>query len=140
MKYIATYNPQLKGRLGMKLYERLVQNVRARCLMRCSANDVFFRQNESGLSLPVTPSSHGASTIRTISHGSTPKYLNTRGSTTFLPIFRVIQQRMSARIEPRSDGERWIQRTRISILALRRRCVEKRCPLKEASHATLHCI
>ncbi|KAF8497250.1 hypothetical protein F5888DRAFT_1831648 [Russula emetica] len=26
MKYIATYNPQLKGRLGMKLYERLVEN------------------------------------------------------------------------------------------------------------------
>ncbi|KAH9999128.1 hypothetical protein BJV77DRAFT_660782 [Russula vinacea] len=26
MKYIATYNPLLKGRLGMKLYERLVQN------------------------------------------------------------------------------------------------------------------
>lgn len=29
MKYIATYNPQPKGRLGMKLYERLVENVRA---------------------------------------------------------------------------------------------------------------
>jgi hypothetical protein len=27
MKYIATYNPQLKGRLGTKLYERLVENV-----------------------------------------------------------------------------------------------------------------
>ena len=27
MKYIATYNPQLRGRLGMKLYERLVENV-----------------------------------------------------------------------------------------------------------------
>jgi hypothetical protein len=29
MKYIATYNPQPKGRLGIKLYERLVENVRA---------------------------------------------------------------------------------------------------------------
>jgi hypothetical protein len=29
MKYIATYNPQHKGRLGTKLYERLVENVRA---------------------------------------------------------------------------------------------------------------
>jgi len=29
MKYIATYNPQPKGRLGMKLYEKLVENVRA---------------------------------------------------------------------------------------------------------------
>ncbi len=27
MKYIATYNPQPKGRLGTKLYERLVENV-----------------------------------------------------------------------------------------------------------------
>jgi hypothetical protein len=27
MKYIATYNPQIKGRLGIKLYERLVENV-----------------------------------------------------------------------------------------------------------------
>jgi hypothetical protein len=27
MKYIATYNPRPKGRLGMKLYERLVENV-----------------------------------------------------------------------------------------------------------------
>ena len=27
MKYIAAYNPQLKGRLGMKIYERLVENV-----------------------------------------------------------------------------------------------------------------
>ena len=27
MKYIATYNPLLKGRLGTKLYERLVENV-----------------------------------------------------------------------------------------------------------------
>ncbi|KAH8985997.1 hypothetical protein EDB86DRAFT_2311924 [Lactarius hatsudake] len=26
MKYIATYNPQPKGRLGIKLYERLVEN------------------------------------------------------------------------------------------------------------------
>ncbi|KAI0003418.1 hypothetical protein BJV74DRAFT_813765 [Russula compacta] len=26
MKYIATYNPQLRGRLGKKLYERLVEN------------------------------------------------------------------------------------------------------------------
>lgn len=29
MKYIATYNPQQKGRLGKKLYEKLVENVRA---------------------------------------------------------------------------------------------------------------
>lgn len=29
MKYIATYNPQPKGRLGKKLYEKLVENVRA---------------------------------------------------------------------------------------------------------------
>ena len=29
MKYIATYKPQPKGRLGMKLYEKLVENVRA---------------------------------------------------------------------------------------------------------------
>ncbi len=27
MKFIATYNPQTKGRLGTKLYERLVENV-----------------------------------------------------------------------------------------------------------------
>ena len=27
MKYIATYNPLPKGRLGTKLYERLVENV-----------------------------------------------------------------------------------------------------------------
>jgi len=29
MKYIATYNPHPKGRLGKKLYEKLVENVRA---------------------------------------------------------------------------------------------------------------
>ena len=27
LKYIATYRPQPKGRLGIKLYERLVENV-----------------------------------------------------------------------------------------------------------------
>ena len=27
MKFIATYNPSTKGRLGMKLYEKLVANV-----------------------------------------------------------------------------------------------------------------
>jgi hypothetical protein len=27
MKYIATYNPQRRGRLGIKLYEKLIENV-----------------------------------------------------------------------------------------------------------------
>ncbi len=37
MKYIATYHPQLKGRLGMKLYEKLVENVRATLnVVQCS--------------------------------------------------------------------------------------------------------
>jgi hypothetical protein len=29
MKYIATYNSQPRGRLGTKLYEKLIENVRA---------------------------------------------------------------------------------------------------------------
>jgi len=37
MKYIATYHPQLKGRQGMKLYEKLVENVRATLnVVQCS--------------------------------------------------------------------------------------------------------
>jgi hypothetical protein len=34
MKYIATYNPQPRGRLGVKLYDRLVENV---CATPCVA-------------------------------------------------------------------------------------------------------
>jgi hypothetical protein len=33
MKYIARYNPRPKGRLGLKLYERLVENVCAALIM-----------------------------------------------------------------------------------------------------------
>lgn len=140
----------------------------AQHLMWYSAVDICFRQNGSGLSLPVTPSIHGASTTRTISCLSTPKYLDIRKSMAslqtlliillptpprraksgrhsrliqiHLPMIRVAQQYLLMRAEPRSDYERWIPRTVLSILASRRRRVEKRCPFKEANRATLHRI
>jgi hypothetical protein len=102
--------------------------------MWCSAIDVCFRQSGNGLSLPVTPSIHGASAIRIIRHDSTLKYSNIRISMASLPTppitvlpalscgvvlgrhcqlalvhlltIEIAQQHLFVRVGPRSDGER----------------------------------
>jgi hypothetical protein len=134
----------------------------------CSAIDVCFRQSGNGPSLPITPSSHGASTTSTIRHDSTLKSLIIRRSMAFLPIppisvllmlpcrvvlgrhcqlalvhlptIGVAQQHLLVRVGPRSDGERWVPKTGVSILSSRRRFVEKRRPFEEAHHVTPHRI
>ncbi|KAH9955602.1 hypothetical protein BC827DRAFT_866357 [Russula dissimulans] len=115
MKYIATYNPQRRGRLGIKLYEKLIEN------------------NGSGLSLPIIPSIHGVNATSRTSHGLTPRYSSIRRNTAFpstllitsllkslcrvvgrghrplprdyLTTIRVVQEHLSARAGRRSGYE-----------------------------------
>ncbi|KAI0293461.1 hypothetical protein BC826DRAFT_384932 [Russula brevipes] len=136
MKYIATYNPQRKGRLGMKLYERLVENAEKKWNFsshhsaqswreRYKNNQQWFdaqilkyqKKHEISPEASEDLSSHAAGAGKSLSADSRPRTDIKRGSTT--PVIESGAKKRLREVDPEdkdlhSDVKKKMRRDRVS--------------------------